>query len=111
MFRNLLWLGSGSCGDFVTPVVDTMSESLVNVTWPDPIQYASLSKLCIQNMYAFLLFSVHLLTQKDVVTQGRVIASYSVPSKLSLISFSKTLHFASRSSLQENNSSLLFYNV
>lgn len=51
----------------MTPVVDTMSESLVNVTWPDPIQYASFSKLCVQNMCVFLMFPIYLLTQKDVV--------------------------------------------
>lgn len=52
----------------MTPAVDTMSESHVNVTWPDPIQYTSFSKLCVQNMYVFLLlFPIHLLTQKDVV--------------------------------------------
>lgn len=59
----------GAVGIFVTPVVDTMSESLVNVTWPDPIQYAfTLQTLCSKYVCVSVVLR-YLLTQKDVVTR------------------------------------------
>lgn len=62
-------VGLGELWDFVVPVVDTMSAPLVNVTWPNVIQYASLSKLCVQDVYVWLPV---VLLHSPPYTEGRM---------------------------------------